>query len=177
MLFSRQGLPSLVFKRLPSLFPLALHSFSKLFLHTVVRCSFLTVHPPTHLDPVKRRPLPMKKTSQSNVSYNENLYLSIYKTDHLSPTLEVLYQESVRGNHILFSPKELERWSGLGHEKPSDSCLEKVGAVFAGLFEMASYRDMCESIDAMDERDRFWLYRLYLNFIESLKIEVRAACN
>lgn len=111
------------------------------------------------------------------MSHSENLFLSIYKTNHLNPTFDVIYQESVRGNHILFSPQDVESWDHLGKQPPCGLILEKVSKVFLGLFEKASYREMCDLVDELEEGARYWLYRLYINFIDSLKLEVKASFN
>lgn len=110
-------------------------------------------------------------------SLHENMFMSIYKTNHLSPTFDVIYQESVRGNHILFNPQDIKSWSHLGNGSPEPSRLERAGEVFAELFEQATYREMCELVDSLEEKTRYWLFRLYMNFIEALKVEVRASFN
>jgi hypothetical protein len=108
---------------------------------------------------------------------NESMFMSIYKTNHLSPTFDVIYQEAVRGNHILFRPSDVSNWSSLGKKLPSTDILDEVSEVFSELFRKASFREMCDSIDRLSESARYWLFRLYMNFIESLKIEVRASFN
>ena len=107
----------------------------------------------------------------------ESLFLDVYKTNHLSPLFDVIYQEGVRGNHILFNPDDLQKWSVLRMKLPSAEAKERASEEFRSLFLKSTYREMCDVIDDLSAESRYWFFRLYLRLIESLRLDVKSSLN
>lgn len=106
---------------------------------------------------------------QTSANYYENLFQDLYRTDVLPPLFEVIYQEGVRNNHILFNPSDLKVWNSNRFRKISQKSVESASEVFASLFSCATFSEMCEKIDVVPEDERYLIYRIYLNFMEETK--------
>ena len=93
----------------------------------------------------------------------ENILLESYFNAPLPPLWEVVYQEAIRGHHLLFSKLEIANFESdrfkpvLMTEEESDQLADLVTAI-AHCSDLQSMLDM---IEAQSEPARYALYNLY----------------
>ncbi len=110
----------------------------------------------------------------------ESLIQSNYPEMNIPPLWQVLYQEAVRGNHLLFDKKEVERfeeervsfkpvWDDLINEE-----IEEIATHLAGCSDL---REMMDIIDSLTLKTRKTLYFLYVELLVIWKHALRSQLN
>ena len=107
----------------------------------------------------------------------EGVFLQIYTTDFLNPTFDILYQESMRGNHILFDHEKVVQWSNLSMGHPTRKQVALVESCFIEILGKVAVKDMKRVIDSQTDDVKYWLFRLYLTYLSSLKAEIKSLSN
>jgi len=98
----------------------------------------------------------------------EERFLKSNPASELPPTWQVIYQEGIRGNHILFSPADLERFALIPANhldfKDSADSLDTEEAAFR-VMTAASYEEMSETIAAEEFEVRMQIFHIYQRLI------------
>jgi hypothetical protein len=98
------------------------------------------------------------------ISAFEDQFLSSSPEAALPPTWQVIYNEGIRGNHILFSKDDVTRFRGesdLTDQVPELDIGEPVSDAAFEVFTASGFPEMAEIIDRCDLEVRRGLFRIY----------------
>lgn len=110
----------------------------------------------------------------------ESLIHSNYPDMNIPPLWQVLYQEAIRGNHLLFDKSECEQFEAertgfrFSWEELVDEEIEEIVSHLAGC---ADLREMMDIIDAQSLEIRKTLYFLYIELLVIWKHYLRSQMN
>jgi len=104
-------------------------------------------------------------TAMSNQSpLLENVIQLSYHSENLPPLWQVIYQEAIRGHHLLFHPTHVERYE-IAVNSPSfwldESLTDELETVVVQIVSCSDLQDMVRVIDALPDSQRQSLYFLY----------------
>ena len=92
----------------------------------------------------------------------EGLIQQSYSSSELPPLWEVIYQEAVRGHHLLFSRSDVERFETESKvHQLKDEDLENLEDLVVKLIECSDLSIMSRMIDDLPLSKRRVLYQLY----------------
>ena len=100
----------------------------------------------------------------SQASILESFFISNYHDSNLPPLWQVIYQEAIRGHHLLFQKQDIERF---GLEETStttqidDSWSDDLEPVVLDLLHASDLGEMVDLIDDLAISQRRQLFRLY----------------
>lgn len=110
----------------------------------------------------------------------ESLIHSNYPDLNIPPLWQVLYQEAIRGNHLIFDKNECEQFEAertsfsYSWEELVDEEIEEIVSHLAGC---ADLREMMDIIDAQTLEIRKTLYFLYVELLVIWKHYLRSQMN
>jgi hypothetical protein len=121
-------------------------------------------HPAVPADPA----FGVEKVSRTSSPFLENFIQNSYPDTNLPPLWQIIYQEAVRGHHILFNRLDVERYDRELSPLPSNFNLdipEEVELIVLHLVECPDLQSMVRVIDRQPDRLRKCLYQLYQRVI------------
>lgn len=110
----------------------------------------------------------------------ESLIQSNYPDLNLPPLWQVIYQEAIRGNHLLFDKKEVETFEAerVYFSKNWDDLVnEEIEELITHLAGCSDLREMMDIIDSHGLEIRKTLYFLYVELLVIWKRNLRAQLN
>lgn len=125
--------------------------------------------------------LPLEPFSVSRSSpYLENFLSSAYPDTNLPPLWQVIYQEAVRGHHLLFNRQDVERFDREINvlDKIADIVIpDEVETIVVEIVECPDLQSMVKVIDRQPEKLRRSLYQLYRRVLWMWRHYVRDQLN
>ncbi len=121
--------------------------------------------------------------SKAQKATYENLIADSYHTQDLLPPLwQVIYQEAIRANHIIFHAEDVIRFNeetsrtydSLTLDRPTPRHIRD--SAYA-LFTAQSLADMRRIIASLDWPSRRMIFKIYLNLIMQLRKDIKAGLN
>lgn len=100
----------------------------------------------------------------SQASILESFFVSNYHDSNLPPLWQVIYQEAIRGHHLLFRKQDVELFSNdrPNHNKEvDDSWSDDIEPVILDLLHASDLQEMIDCIDDLQLVQRRQLFRLY----------------
>ena len=98
----------------------------------------------------------------------ETRFLNSNPAAQLPPTWQVIYQEAIRGNHILFSPEDLRKFDVISvrsiDQLDSEEALKIEEAAFR-VMTASNYEEMSETIAGADFEIRLQIFQVYKRLI------------
>jgi hypothetical protein len=100
----------------------------------------------------------------SQASILESFFVSNYHDSNLPPLWQVIYQEAIRGHHLLFRKQDVELFASETRTCTTtidDSWSDALEPVIMDLLHATELRTMVDTIDALELTQRRNLFRLY----------------
>jgi hypothetical protein len=96
-------------------------------------------------------------------SMSEALIHLSYPESTLPPLWEVIYQEAIRGHHLLFRRDDIERYECDGNESfwQDASLTDELERIVLRIIAAADLQAMVKTIDSLRDEDRQSLYFFY----------------
>ena len=108
----------------------------------------------------------------------EGLVSQTYPGVRLPPLWLLIYQEAIRGNHLLFSRVDVARFEQEGDAlELSDGLAERIEDVIMRLVTCADLADMAKVIDSLPGHERLELFRYYKRFMLVARDYIKAQLN
>lgn len=110
----------------------------------------------------------------------ESLIQSNYPDFKIPPLWQVLYQEAIRGNHLIFDKKECEAFEAerTGYKFSWEEMMtEEIEDIISHLASCADLREMMDIIDSHDRDVRKILYFLYIELLVIWKHYLKSQMN
>ena len=114
----------------------------------------------------------------SSVAF-ESLISESYPNIAMPPLWQVIYQEGIRRNHILFSPKDVARFEAMTAWEIKDLLNENshIEDIVLNLMEATDLSGMIDVIDRQSFEVRHQLYTLYKYGLTLASHQLRASLN
>lgn len=100
----------------------------------------------------------------SQASILESFFMSNYHDANLPPLWQVIYQEAIRGHHLLFRKEDVELFSNdrlKSSAEIDDSWSDDIEPVVMDLLYASDLQEMVDRIDDLELLQRRQLFRLY----------------
>ena len=98
----------------------------------------------------------------------ENILLETYFNTPLPPLWEVIYQEAIRGHHLLFSKRDVDAFeTGSTREPMTESSADEVTELIMDLAHCSDLQSMLDMIEAQTESIRYALFSIYKKMLSS----------
>jgi hypothetical protein len=111
-------------------------------------------------------------------SVRENILFKLLENYHGIPTgWRTVYHEGIRGNHLLFSDHELEKFDRAPKVVQSSTDRHVVSKVFAKMLVESSFTKLRASLDILSDNQKLIVYRLYARKLKQWNIEYRHSLN
>lgn len=110
----------------------------------------------------------------------EESFLQGLENVSLPATFNVIYQEGIRGNHILFNEEDIARFSDrrLGSRTlENDRNAEQVEEIFYSILMSSSYSEMQEIISKQEFIMKRKIFQLYLRFVSQWSEYLKKSLN
>ena len=113
---------------------------------------------------------------------SENALSSLYeKPDFLPPLWRIIYQEAVRGNHVLFENVPEARYASrtitIGRPGVSKSISKDLSKTVTKIFKSSSITEMKQIINKLNRQEKDVLFLMYERAIVSWKKQLKASLN
>ncbi len=98
----------------------------------------------------------------------ENLMEQNYPGMNLPPLWQVIYQESMRGNHLLFQKNDVERYDQATSDHEAwltEDLASNMEVVALKIIACSELAHMVKIIDSLEDKTRFNLYVMYRRVI------------
>lgn len=93
----------------------------------------------------------------------ENILLETYFNAPLPPLWEVVFQEAIRGHHLLFSKPDIENFESgrIKVELMTEEESEQLADLVVAIAHCSDLQSMIDMIEAQTAQARYALYNLY----------------
>lgn len=116
----------------------------------------------------------------SKSSVLESFLVNSYHETNLPPLWQVLYQEAIRGHHLLFKKADIERYESVPWAAQTAVTVdigEELEQIVMELLSCSDLTPMIDIIEALEDDERQVLYRLYQYALAMMSQYVRTQLN